>query len=200
MEIAATSLCNDVFLIPKNVTSARPTALHVNVDSFGGKLGEHVGWRNGNRNIAWIGTPRIVATEELNEHWGILMEMERFKCRTGQNHFGAVALNQDLTKAFKRVSLLWAWATHFCFSKKILRVLCGYFEHQRRVQFEGCVAEPLQTRVQVELLAVTKIHLLLKLRVFVDDCGTLDWEAEMANKVMGKLQTKVERDNGSNCQ
>ena len=27
----------------------------------------------------------------------------------------------------------------------ILRVLCGYFEHQRRVQFEGCVAEPLQT-------------------------------------------------------
>ena len=24
-------------------------------------------------------------------------------------------------------------------------LLCGYFEHQKRVQFEGCVTEPLQT-------------------------------------------------------
>ena len=50
-------------------------------------------------------------------------------------------------KAFERVSLpvVLAWATHFCFPKKILRVLCGYFEHQRRVQFEGCAAGPLQT-------------------------------------------------------
>ena len=26
-----------------------------------------------------------------------------------------------------------------------MRVLCGYIEHPRRVQFEGCVAELLQT-------------------------------------------------------
>ena len=38
-----------------------------------------------------------------------------------------------------------AWASQFSFSRKILRVLCGFFEHQRRVQFEGCVAEPLRT-------------------------------------------------------
>ena len=28
---------------------------------------------------------------------------------------------------------------------RFLRVLCGFFEHQRRVQFEGCEAEPLTT-------------------------------------------------------
>ena len=43
----------------------------------------------------------------------------------------------DLAKALERVSLpeVWAWATHHCFPKE---------EHQRRVQFEGCAAEPLQ--------------------------------------------------------
>ena len=29
--------------------------------------------------------------------------------------------------------------------RRVLAVPCGYFEHQRRVQFDGCVAEPLQT-------------------------------------------------------
>ena len=33
----------------------------------------------------------------------------------------------------------------FHFPRKNLRVLCGYFEYKRRVQFEGCVAEPLPT-------------------------------------------------------
>ena len=57
---------------------------------------------------------------------------------------GTVAV-LDLAKAFERVSLpvVWAWAKHF--TRKILRVLCGYFEHQRRVQLEGCAAEPLTT-------------------------------------------------------
>ena len=60
---------------------------------------------------------------------------------------GAVAVVLDLEKAFERVSLLavWASATHFSFPRKILWVLCRYFEHQRRVQFEGCVAESLKT-------------------------------------------------------
>ena len=31
------------------------------------------------------------------------------------------------------------------FTKRILRVPCGHFEHQRLVHFEGCAAEPLQT-------------------------------------------------------
>ena len=58
-----------------------------------------------------------------------------------------VALVLDLAKAFERVCLIvvWAWATHFNFTRRMLRVPLGYFEHQCCVQFEGCVAEPLQT-------------------------------------------------------
>ena len=79
--------------------------------------------------------------------WEILMDMERFYGKAKEEDQGAVALVLDLAKALERVSLpvVWARATHFIFPRKILRVLCGYFEHQRRVQFEGCVAEPLQT-------------------------------------------------------
>ena len=79
--------------------------------------------------------------------WEILLEMERFKYQAGGKDMGAIAPVWDLAKAFELVSLpvVWAWATHFSFPMKILRVLCGYVEHQRRVQFEGCVAEPLRT-------------------------------------------------------
>ena len=49
--------------------------------------------------------------------------------------------------AFEKVQLkvVWAWAMHFGFPQRILIVLCGYVQHQRRVIFEGCVADPLQT-------------------------------------------------------
>ena len=79
--------------------------------------------------------------------WEVLMEMERFYGRTRAEDQGTVALVLDLAKASDRVSLLvvWAWATYFSFPRKILRVLCGYFEHQRRAQLEGCAAPPLTT-------------------------------------------------------
>ena len=79
--------------------------------------------------------------------WENLLDMERFKYGAGEEELGAVASVLDLAKAFEPFSLpvVWAWATHFSFPWKILRVLSGYFEHQRRVQFKGCVAEPLQT-------------------------------------------------------
>ena len=118
--------------------------------------------------------------------------MERFKYRAGEEDQGAVALVLDLAKAFERVCLpvLWAWAMHFSFPREILRVLCGYFEHQRRVQFERCVAEPLRTItailpgskwsclllrivVQDALSEVTKNYPPLKIRVFVDDITPL---------------------------
>ena len=71
--------------------------------------------------------------------WDVLMEMERLNGRAKVEDRGAVALVLDLAKAFEGVSLpvVWAWATHISFPRKILRVLCDYFEHQRRVQFEG---------------------------------------------------------------
>ena len=113
------------------------------------------------------------------------MEMERFDGRGKEEDQGAVALVLDLAKAFERVSLpvVWAWATHFSFPRKILRVLCGYVEHQRRVQFEGCAAEPLRTITAIlpgskwfflllrivlhdALSEVMKFYPSLKLRVF----------------------------------
>ena len=91
------------------------------------------------------------------------------------------------------------------FSRKILRVLCGYFEHQRSAQFEGCVAEPLQTItaillgskwscllmrivLQDALSEVTQIFPPLKLLVFEADItafmnGRNKELVEMAEKV-----------------
>ena len=150
--------------------------------------------------------------------WEVLMEMERFIGRAKAEDQGVVALVLDLAEAFERVSLLvlCAWATYFSFPRKILRVLCGYFEHQRRVHFEGCAAEPfhpitailpgskwscllLRIVLQDALNDVTKICLtLLKLRVFVDDVTALvqgrnKEVAEMAKKVMKKLKEEVEK-------
>ena len=120
----------------------------------------------------------------------------------------------DLAKAFERVNLpvVWALATHVNVSRKILRVLCGYFEHQRRVQFEGCVAEPLQTItaillgskwsclllrivLQDALSEVTKIYPPLKLLVFVDDItafmnGINKELVEMAEKVFDEVEER----------
>ena len=147
--------------------------------------------------------------------WEVLMEMERFNGKTKADHQGAVALVLDLAKAFERVSLpvVWAWATHLSFPRKILRVLCGCFQHQMRMQFEGCAAEPLTTItailpgskwsclllrivLQDALSEVTKIYLTLKLRVFVADItavakGKNREVAEMAKKVVKKLKEEV---------
>ena len=91
-------------------------------------------------------------------------------------------------------------------------MLRGYFEHQRRVQFEGCAAEPLQTItatlpwVKVELFApghcdalseVTQIYPPPRLRVFVDDIsafmhGRNKALAEMAQKVLIRLKREEE--------
>ena len=85
--------------------------------------------------------------------------MDRFNGKTKEEYQGALAVVLNLAKASERVSLLvvWASATHFSFPWKILRVLCGYFEHQRRVQFECGGAAPDHfghlARVQVELFA-----------------------------------------------
>ena len=71
-----------------------------------------------------------------------LLEMERFVCLAEEEDQGASTLVLDSAKAFERVSLpvVWTYATHFDFSSPVLRVLRGYFGHQRRFQFEGCVA------------------------------------------------------------
>ena len=171
------------FLIPQNVTSERPIALMLTLIRWceAVRALEVAKWQQRYR-IGWDATDGRNGGAQRTV-WEILMEMERFKCRAGEEDFGEVALVLNLAKPFERVSLpmVGAWATHFSFPRKVLRVLCGYFEHQRRVQFEGCVVEPLQTIMAIfpgskwkclllrivlqdALSEFTKIHRHLKLR------------------------------------
>ena len=96
------------------------------------------------------------------------MDMERINGKAMEEDQGAVALVLDLAKALECVSLpvVWAWATHFSFPRKILRVLCGYFEHQMRVQFEGCAAEPLRT---ITAILPGSTWSCLRLRIVLQD-------------------------------
>ena len=93
---------------------------------------------------------------------------------------------------------------------------CGYFEHQRRAQFEGCVAEQLQPItaslpgskwsclllrivLQDALSEVTQIYPPLKLRVFVHDItaqvkGRNKGGGKGKKKVMRKLKEEVQKE------
>ena len=120
------------FLIPKNVTSEMPIALMPTLIRWWDALraSEVAKWHQIYR-VYWSATDGRNGGARRTA-WEVLMEMERFKYRAGEEDQGAVALVLVLAKAFERVSLpvVWAWATHFRFPRKILRVLCGYFEHQ----------------------------------------------------------------------
>ena len=94
------------FLILKNVTSERPLALMPTLMHMWEALraSEVMKWQQRYRT-EWDavngrngGAQRTVCE--------ILMEMERFKYRTGEEDLGAVALVLDLAKAFEQVSLL----------------------------------------------------------------------------------------------
>ena len=102
--------------------------------------------------------------EELSEQFGkFLMEMERCRYRAGEEELGAVALVLDLPKAFDRASLpvVWAWATHFSFPRKInaggTRVLGAPEESEVREMCGGAATDRYGhlARVKVELLAPT---------------------------------------------
>ena len=127
------------FLIPEDVTSGRPIALMLTLIRWWEALRapEVAKWQLKYRVDGDATDGRNGGAQQTV--WEILMEMERFDGKAKEEDQGAAALVLDLTKAFERVSLLvvWAWVMHFWFPRKILRVLCGYFEHQRRVQFEG---------------------------------------------------------------
>ena len=205
------------FLIPKNVTSERPIALMPTLTRWWEALRapEVAKWQQKYR-VDWDATDgrNGGAQQTVCE---MLMEMERLNGKAKEEDQGAEALVLHLAKAFERVSLpvVWAWATHFSFPRKILRVLRGYFEHQRRVQFEGCAAESQRTItailpgskwsclllrlvLQDALSEVTKICPPLKLRVSVDDITALVMGrntevAQMAKKGMKELREEVEK-------
>ena len=164
-KVAVASLHNDVLFDSEKVTCERPIALVPTLIRWWEALRapEVAKWQQKNR-VDWDSTRGRNGAQQTV--WEIVLEMERFKYRAGEEELGAVSLVLDLAKAFERVSLpvVWAWATHFSFPRKILRVLCRYFEHLRRVQFKGCVAEPLRT-ITVILPGSTWSCLLLRIVV-----------------------------------
>ena len=118
-----------LLLMPKNVTSERPIALMSTLIRWCEALRapEVAKWQQKYRVECDTTDGRNGGAQRTV--WEILMEMKRFNGRAKAEKQGAVALVLDLAKAFERVSLpvVWAWATHFSFPRKILRVLCGYF-------------------------------------------------------------------------
>ena len=77
--------------------------------------------------------------------WETLLEMERCDFEASAKQQGTITLVVNLANTCERVSfvVVWELTVHFHFPKRILRLLC--LEDHRKVQFEDCVAEPLQT-------------------------------------------------------
>ena len=134
------------FLTPENITSERPIALIANVDSVvessvstrGGELAAEVSRREWDATDGRNGGAQRTVWEVLMK-WRDLMEEQKQRIKGLCPSFWTW---RKLSSGSASL-VAWAWATHFSFPRKILRVLCGYFEHQRRVQFKGCAAERL---------------------------------------------------------
>ena len=146
------------FLIPKNVSSERPIAVMPTLIRWWEALRapEVAKWQQKYR-VVWDATDVRNAGAQQTV-WEMLMDMERDNGKAIEEDQGAVASVLDMAKAFERVSLpvVWACATHFSFPRQILRVLCGYFEHQRKYSSKDVRAATHHhghpARVQVELL------------------------------------------------
>ena len=129
----------------------------------------------------------------------------------GKKDQAAISLVLDLAKALERFSL--PVVSGLGDALQVRHVPCGYFEHQRHVQFEGCVAEPLQTitatlpgskwsrvllriKLQDAPSEVMKVYPLLKLTVFADDVtafleGRHGESPGVAEKVLKSMRREV---------
>ena len=162
------------FVISKNVTSERPIALMPTLIRWWEALRapEVAKWQQKCR-VDWDATDGRNGGAQRTER-EVLTDMERFSGRAKAEDRRAVTLVLDLAKAIERVSLLvvLAWATHFCFPRKIMRVFCGCFGHDHHGYFARVEVDFLLLRIVLQdaLGVVTNIYPSLELRVFYG-CG-----------------------------
>ena len=89
-----------------------------------------------------LGCYRRKSTEEQKDSLGSTARHGKYSDNLEETDGGAVTWVVDLAQACEKVQLkvVCAWMMHFGFPQRILRMLCGYFEHHRRVLVEECVA------------------------------------------------------------
>ena len=124
-QMVAVSLCDHVFLYRK-MLQVRDRLRSCQRWYVGGKFWLEV--QSGSRNIACSGTPRMVARRSPAHSVGSTDGNGKIQEKANRRSCGCGWV-LDWANTFERVSLLvvWAWATHFSFPMKILRVLCGYW-------------------------------------------------------------------------
>ena len=98
-----------------------------------------------------------------------LLEMERLKYLAGEKDQGAITLVLAVAEPLERVCVVVVWDWRRNSGKFCVFFFSGYFGHQRRGQFEGCVAEPPQTITAI--LPGSKWSCLL-LRVVLQDASS----------------------------
>ena len=141
-EMAATRLHNNVLFDSDECHERGAYRAYAHDDSLEGSPASARGCEEAT-NIEMSGTPLLDAMEELSEECGkFCWRWRRVQFFGRRESSGSRSPGLESGEGFRagQPPVAWAWATHFRFPRKILRVLCGYFEPQRRVQFEGCVA------------------------------------------------------------
>ena len=137
-ERAAASLHQDVVSDSKERHERTPRCSSAQVAGAGGV--EMAG-----KASCWVGMPLTGGMEGRSALCGNkLLDMDRCDYRAGDRSGGCFMWPTHSSVVVSQ-KVVWAWATHVNVSGRISQVPCGYLEHRRRVQLEGCVAQPLQT-------------------------------------------------------
>ena len=175
------------FLKSKNVTTERPIALMSAMVRWWEALRapEVAKWQHKCR-FEWDPTDGRNGGVERTV-WETLDGKIHLPCRWKRSRSDSTGA--WLFESLRASQLVWAWARHVHFPKNKTRVLCWYFEHQRRVQFEGCVTATLPgSKSSYLLLRVVSQDALSKVtKIFPPEiegvCGwQLSWKEETRSR------------------
>ena len=127
--------------------------------------------------------------------WDPLPERGSMDSRGGEDAHAAAILVVDLAKAFQKVQLMavWQWVLWFKFPR-VLRVLCGYFVHQRRVRCERTFSERLS--IVTAVFPRSKLSILLSSVVLQDTMTKVSGKG-LRGRYQDSCWRERERDNSS---